>query len=188
MSRLSVPAEADLSPQAALLLSHIEEARGQVFNIYRALSVSGPGLEAVYQFADAMWTKTGIPVATQEVAILRTALMSGSRYEWARHFPIAIRAGLSDEQLRALTYAKVPSEQFDSFDLAVIQLVDEINTLPGATAETIERLREHVEDPQVLELVLLAGFYLMVSKVLATLDVQVEADSEPLPAFPRELN
>src|SRR5690606_15343752 len=43
-----------------------------------------------------------LPERDREVVILRTSVLTGADYEWGHHVPIGRRAGLTDDEMRAI--------------------------------------------------------------------------------------
>ena len=118
------------------------------------------------------------PRRIRELLILRGAQVSGTRYEWVHHLPMARAAGVSQEQIDALDDRWEESGMFDGVEKAVLRLADEVTRGPGASADCIAGLRQQgLSDAEVTELTLTASFYVCVSRFLQSMDVPLEEDA-----------
>ncbi len=106
--------------------------------------------------------------------ILRTAIVMRSEYEWHQHRSMALDAGVTPAQVEALAAWQV-SDLFDARDKAALTLTDAMLTgnVPDAVHAALDRW---FDDQERVELVLTAGFYAMVPRVLDALRVPVEED------------
>jgi alkylhydroperoxidase family enzyme len=101
----------------------------------------------------------------RELVIDRTTARCGCEYEWGVHIAFfAERVGLDAAQIRSLTHGSPEDPCWDDpAETALLQAVDELHdtsTLEGSTWET---LRPHLSNQQVLDLLLLAGWYHAIS-------------------------
>lgn len=151
-------------------------ARGaRQLNLYRALS-SSP--EMVSAWLGFIWSLRDQCVATprllRELMILRTAIRHASPYEWHHHRLVA--AELGEEKLAAVADWRT-SAVFDDDERAVLALTDAM--CDGEVSETVARLvAGRFGDRGLVELVVTAGAYVMVPRVLSALGVEIEAGEE----------
>ena len=73
--------------------------------------------------SNGLWNHCGLDLQTRELAILRTAILKGSTYEWHQHVRIGRDAGLSDTQINALWDWKT-SPEFNDREKAVFAYID----------------------------------------------------------------
>ena len=146
-------------------------------NLYRSLAHAPELLDAWIDWAWALRGACQTPRLLRELMILRTAVVMRSEYEWHQHVAMALDAGVSEEQVDALAAWQV-SDLFDGPEKAALTLTDAM--LTGNVPDAVHaELRRWFDDRERLELVLTAGFYSMVPRVLDALRVPVEA---PRPA------
>ncbi len=108
--------------------------------------------------------------------ILRTAVVMRSEYEWHQHRSMALDAGVPPEQVEALAAWQV-SDLFDAREKAALTLTDAM--LTGAVPDRVhDDLDRWFDDRERTELVLTAGFYAMVPRVLDALRVPVESQDQ----------
>jgi alkylhydroperoxidase family enzyme len=179
MARLPYLEPDELTADSRALLDRIGAARGEVFNVYRALATSPTSLAAIYTLADALWNRSALPIHLQETTILRVSQLTGSEYEWARHRPIARRVGVPDTAVAALgQWETAPG--FDDTQRAVLRLTEEIVGHGAASEATLAATTTLLGAEATVDAVVLISFYRMMASVLASLDVDVEPGSERL--------
>lgn len=162
------------------LLERIAGDRGYAFNVYRMLAHSPMALERVYGLAYGLWNESAVDPRLLELVILRTAQLTGSDYEWGRHRKLAARVGVPDEQVGSLAAWRKATGVFDARERSALALTDELVTGVEAQASTLAAVREHFDERETVELVLLAGFYAMMARFLRTLAVDLEDSDEAL--------
>jgi alkylhydroperoxidase family enzyme len=118
------------------------------------------------------------PRKLRELMILRGAQITGTAYEWAHHLPMALAAGVSDAQVDVLA-EWTASTHFSAQERAALQLAEEVTRGPGASAQTIEQLKQQgFDEPAVVELVLTASFYVCVGRLLHSMGIELEPGYE----------
>jgi 4-carboxymuconolactone decarboxylase len=142
-------------------------------NLYRSMASTPELLGAWIDFAWALRRDCVTPRALRELMILRTAIVMRSEYEWHQHRLMAADAGVSAERVEALA-AWQTSDLYDERERAALALTDAMLTgnVPDAVHATLAR---HFPERERVELVLTAGFYAMVPRVLDALRVPVES-------------
>ena len=141
-------------------------------NLYRSLAHTPELLHAWIDWAWALREKCATPRSLREIMILRTAVVMRSEYEWHQHVAMAERAGVPSQQVQAIP-AWQSSELFDGPERAALMLTDAM--LTGSVPDAVhDELARHFTDSDRVELVLTAGFYAMVPRVLDACRVPVE--------------
>ncbi|SHN60691.1 Carboxymuconolactone decarboxylase family protein [Geodermatophilus obscurus] len=143
-------------------------------NLYRALAHTPELLTA---WIDGAWTlreRCQTPRTLREIMILRTAVVMRSDYEWHQHVAMARNAGVPREKVDAVV-AWQTSELYQPDERAALMLTDAMLTghVPDAVHDELGR---HFTDAERVELILTAGFYAMVPRVLDACRVPVEDD------------
>lgn len=121
-----------------------------------------------------------LPARERELVVLRTAWITRSEYEWGQHVLLGRRAGVTDEELGRLV-RPVETTPWPVEDAALLEFVDELVVTCDVGDERWAVQRERWSDAQLLELVMLAGFYRMLAGALNAVRVQPEPE---LPGFP----
>jgi len=118
---------------------------------------------------------SSLPAALREVAILRVGYMSHAPYETFQHEASGRLAGLSDSQIEAIKHGGEHVEVLDPAQQAVLSFTEDVVKNVGASDATLAGVRKHLSDKQVLDLTLLIGLYMMVSRFLETAGVELDA-------------
>jgi AhpD family alkylhydroperoxidase len=106
-----------------------------------------------------------LPAADRELVIARVTARTGCSYEWGVHAAsLARQAGLGPEQLRATAETDPAAHvSWPPHHAALLDAVDELHDTARLSQTAWERLRAHYEDGELLELLVLAGWYRTIS-------------------------
>ncbi len=122
-----------------------------------------------------------ISLRQREIVIDRTCARCGCEYEWGVHVAFfAARAGLDEAQITSLTHG-VPSDPcwLDPGDRLLIEAVDQLHETADLADGLWAALADMFDERQLLDLLLLAGWYHAISFVARAARVANE------PAAPR---
>jgi alkylhydroperoxidase family enzyme len=109
---------------------------------------------------------------SRELVICAVLAACGGRYEWRHHAATALRHGVTEAELDALQTGD--RSIFSAGDLALMDLVDVVGRDPGAAGSTLDALGDAFDDRQRCELVMIIGFYWMVTRVSLGLAVELD--------------
>lgn len=169
------------SPALAAIRAELRERAGPDYklpNLYRVIGIAPQMLRAWLDFAWPLRLEAQSERRLRELMILRGAQVCEVRYEWAHHVPMALQAGVSLEQIRALGSWRQAS-CFDARERAVLRLAEELSGGPGASESCLAELRvAGFPEDQLVELVLTASFYVCVARFLASMAVELEPGYE----------
>ena len=115
-------------------------------------------------WAMALHTSGVLSQRLHEIVALRVARNCGSEYEWDEHVSWAHEAGLTDEEIASVAAGK---DGWPQPEATVIAAVDELHAAQDLTDNTMALLRECLGDASVVEIIVVAGQYTMLS-MLAT--------------------
>ena len=119
----------------------------------------------------------------RELVILRTCARCGSEYEWGVHTAVfARRFGLTDQEIEGTVGAGRQDPGWSERDRTLIQLVDQLHESADVTDDLWAALREHWSEEQLIELIVLIGFYHTISFVTNALRIELEEAAERFPA------
>ena len=114
----------------------------------------------------------------KHLAMLRTSQLVGC--EWCLDFGsyLAQEAGASDEQLRELSRWR-ESERFDSLERLVLEYAEWMTRTPvDVPDELFDRLREHFDERQIVELTMAIGLENLYSRSNWALGIEGQGFSE----------
>jgi 4-carboxymuconolactone decarboxylase len=120
----------------------------------------------------ALLTERAIPRRDQELVILRVGWNCHSVYEFGQHTLFGRSVGLTDDEIARI--AGAPGE-WAANDAALIAFADELCTTNDITDQTWSALSARFGDADLVELLLLAGYYRMVSGLLNSAGVELES-------------
>jgi alkylhydroperoxidase family enzyme len=133
-------------------------------------------------FAGGLLDRGHLTLRQRELVIHRTTALCGSEYEWGVHAAIfAARVGLTPEQLHASVHGGVDAACWSDEDRVLIRLCDALHRDSTVDEALWRDLRERFSELALLELLMLAGLYHMVSYLTNALQLPLEADALRFP-------
>ena len=174
------PAEDAVGADLAETLKKTIVKGGEPLNIFRTLAHHPLLLKRFNALGGAFLVHGLLPAREREIVILRIGWNCRSVYEFGQHTLIGRDAGLTDAEIAALTDIRAPGPWSDD-DQALIALADELCADDCVSDATFAGLRRRWNDAELVELVMLAGCYRMVSGTLNSLGVEPEPG---LPGWP----
>ena len=121
-----------------------------------------------------------LPPRDRELLILRTAVRCGSSYEWGQHVDIALRIGLSREEVDRVV-AGPGAEGWSAHDATLLRAADELHDTSTISDGTWDTLSAAYDRRQLIEVAALVGQYHLVAFALNALRVPLDEGLEPLP-------
>ncbi len=149
-------------------------------NIFRTLAHHPKLLKRWLVFGNHVLAKSTLPERERELAILRTGFRCGAEYEFGQHTTIGLAAGVTEDEVRALTQP-LDHHPWDAGDLALLLAVDELHDDQCIDDPTWAALSQRWSDQQILDLVFAVGQYTLVSMALNSLGVPLD---EGVPGWP----
>lgn len=149
-------------------------------NIFATLAKHPALLDRFNRFGGFLLYKGQLPAREREVVILRVGWRSGSVYEFGQHTVIGKGAGLTDEEVRRLAAESL--QGWDEGDRDLVELADQLCATNNVAADLWERLAARWSEPEMIELLVVAGFYRLVSGFLNATGVQLEEGTPGWPA------
>lgn len=158
-------------------------------NIFRTLAHNPSLYKAFLALGGHLLTAGSLPPREREIVILRTGRRAESEYEFGQHRSIGRDAGLTDIEIEWLA----GDGDWNDDDAALVAMVDELTADDVVSHETWKALSSRWSEQQLLELLMLCGFYRLVSGLLNSVGVALEPTTAGWPdsvtglrAAPRE--
>jgi alkylhydroperoxidase family enzyme len=137
--------------------------------------------------AAGLLDKGPLPLREREIMIDRTCARAGSEYEWGVHIALfAERVGLSKAQVAATVSADI-SDDWTAPERLIVRLADELHDTSTISDELWGELSLAFSVEQILELILLAGFYHTVAYLTNGLRLPLEAYAARFESHAREV-
>lgn len=133
--------------------------------------------------AGSLLDRGPLSLRERELVIDRTCALAGCEYEWGVHVAIfAGPAGLTPEEVAATAGAGSLSPVWNAAERALLQAVEALHARATLTDDEFADLRANYDEAQVLEVLLLCGFYRTVAYVANGLDLPLETSAARFPA------
>jgi 4-carboxymuconolactone decarboxylase len=147
-------------------------------HLYAALGHSETVMRAFSQFG-MMLIEADLPPRSREIVILRVGWNCAAEYEFGHHVLRARAAGLEDDELVVL--AGGDPKGWSEEDRALVAMADELCADDCVSEETWSALARRWAPAQLVELLVIAGFYRMIAGFLNSTGVQPE---DGVPGWP----
>lgn len=132
--------------------------------------------------AGGLLDRGSIELRQRELLILRATALCGAEYEWGVHVAgFAGKAGFSPQQIADTCNRPIDPALWSPAEQALLALADGLHEQAQVDDELWLRLEQHFSTEQLIECLLLVGFYHAVSFVVNGLRVEYEAHA---PRFP----
>jgi alkylhydroperoxidase family enzyme len=88
-----------------------------------------------------------------------------------QHVPVVLALGGSQAQVDALRAGDDQAACFTDAQKAALHFAREVVVDVGASEASLGEARKHLSDREIVELILVAGFYIMLARLTETLDI-----------------
>ncbi len=153
---------------------------GEPLNIFRAMANHPKLFKRFNLMGGYLLNKGLLPEREREIVILRVGWRAKAVYEFGQHTLIGGRCGLTEAEIAALA-SDDSAHRWSDDDRDLIAMADELCLDDCVSDETFARLDQRWSDAQLVELVICAGFYRLVSGFLNTLGVPLD---DGVPGWP----
>jgi 4-carboxymuconolactone decarboxylase len=145
---------------------------------YNALLRSPVMAERMFKLLDYLRFHTSVPRKLNEFAILIVARQWTSQVEWYAHYPLALKAGLSDAVAADLKEGKRPAGMQPD-EAATYDFLIELSTKHEVSDASFNQLRNFLSEQQIVDLVTVSGTYVSVAMLLGAAEQGVPAGKTP---------
>lgn len=156
---------------ASAVLEKVFHINGEPFNEPKTLAWHPLLLKRFALFAGVFLNESLLPARDRELLTLRSVYRAGCEYLFGHHQLSAPDAGVSNEEIAAVmedVYNWSPR------DALLIRVADELSEGTELTDETWRELASIYDEAQLIEGVMLVGFYRMVCAFILTLRIERE--------------
>ena len=121
----------------------------------------------------------------RELVIDRTCALAGCEYEWGVHVTaFAEAARLTPAEVAATAGAGSAAPGWTSAERALLEAAEALHARATLSDDEFAAVRAHYDEAQVLEVLMLCGFYRMVAYVANGLDLPLEPSAARFPVRP----
>jgi alkylhydroperoxidase family enzyme len=164
------PRQPPYEPEVERYLMAVTPPGVEPLRLFRTLAVHPELASRMRPLGAGLLGHPTIEPRERELVVLRTTALNGAEYEWGVH--AAFFKELSQDEIDAT----LPESEraLTGKDALLIALADELDSTGTLSDELWARLREHWSEAQLLELVVLAGMYRLVSYLVNGLRIEPE--------------
>ena len=175
----------DVDPELTQILEGALTHDGTPLNIFGVLGRHPKLLKRFNLLGGFLLNKGLLPPRERELVILRIGWNAQAKYEFGQHTLIGKQCGLTDDEITAITLTSDSSgasaHPWSDDDRDLITMADELSADDCVTDATWTRLAARWSEPELVELLVVAGFYRLVSGFLNSAGVQLD---DGVPGFP----
>ena len=132
--------------------------------------------------AASLLDKGPLPMREREIVIDRTCARNGCEYEWGVHIAaFSAHVKLTDAQIRATVLEGADVTCWTEAERVLIATVDALHEHASLTDDEFAALSAHYNEAQILEILLLCGFYKTVSYLANALKLPLEETAARFP-------
>jgi alkylhydroperoxidase family enzyme len=168
VARIPYPDLSQVSPEVNVMLSRLPAKA----NVFAMMAHADSCVKPVMKLGGTLLGKLKLDPKLRELCLLHAVKLEGGDYEWLQHVPIARDLGCTDEQIAALDDGDDAAPCFDAREQAALQFTREVVLDVKASDETLAEIRKHLSEREIVELILMAGFYIMLARLTETLGVE----------------
>jgi alkylhydroperoxidase family enzyme len=152
------------------LADQIRAERGRVGDLYLMLLNSPPVARGWLNLLTAIRQKCKLAGRYREMVIIRVAVLNGAEHEKKSHLPHALKEGVSQAQIEALSDWR-GSALFDEVERAVLAYTDSMTKEVQVPDAIFAAVRKHFDEREITELTATIAAYNLVSRFLVALQV-----------------
>ena len=154
---------------------------GQPLNIFGTLGHHPKLLKRFNLLGGFILNKGLIPPRERELVILRVGANARAEYEFGQHTVIGRECGLTDTEIAAIAGR---DHSWSEGDQHLLDLADQLSYNDRIDDDTFAALQARWNEAELVELVVTAGFYRLVSGLLNTFDVPLD---DGVPSWPTHI-
>ena len=151
----------------------IRERGTPVGNIFRTLAHTPGLLRRFLALGGELRNRTALDPKLRELALLTVGRIADAQYEFTHHWNLALRVGVTRDQLRALAEWE-KSSAFTDRERAVIRYAAEATGKVRVSDAAWSACTEFLDTRRMMELVQNVAFYNMVVRILEPCQVELE--------------
>ena len=171
MPRIPYPDLDKASPEVREMLGRLPAPA----NIFNMMAHAETCVKPVMKLGGTLLGKLALDPKLRELCLLHAVKLVGGDYEWVQHVPIARDLGCSEAQIAALDGADDGAACFDVREKAALRFTREVVVDVRASDATLSDARKHLSNREIVELILMAGFYTTLARLTETLGMETEA-------------
>jgi alkylhydroperoxidase family enzyme len=143
-------------------------------HVFRGLLNSPSATAGFYGLATTLLFHNKVAARTRELIILRIGWRTGSEYVFCIHVSASREIGMTDVEIFGVRDPR-RCHAYSKIDLAVLQLADELHERAEVTNPTWKALMEAFSSEELVELLLIGGFWRMAAGFVKSAKIKLDA-------------
>ncbi len=152
---------------------------GNPLNIFGVMAHHPKLMKRFNLMGGFLLNKGVVPARERELVILRIGWNCQAIYEFGQHTVIGLDCGVTQEEIDAIAGGE--GHGWSAEDQLLLDMADDLCAGDCVSDATYAGLAEHWSEAQLIELVVVAGFYRLVSGFLNTFGVELD---DGVPGWP----
>jgi alkylhydroperoxidase family enzyme len=170
MARLPYLDPGDAEPHVAAVL-----ARSPDLGIFRMVANAQVAFPAWMRFGGTLFDGDELDPLLRELAIMQVAAMTpGAEYEWVQHAAITLAVGGTHEQVDAIERGDVDAAVLGDDGRLVVRFTTQVVRDASPDEQTFAAMTARFTPREVMHLLLVIGQYMMVGRIMATTQLDLE--------------
>jgi alkylhydroperoxidase family enzyme len=165
---ISLPTDEEISPEIRKTLDLLPP-----LNAFRMVARAPASFQAFADLALSVLLRGEFDARKREIAVLRVAKQSGSRYVWTQHVTVGKRTGLTDDEIAKIA-AEGPVTALDEEGNLLCRVADEITCDVRLSDPALETIVARYGERQAAELILCCSYFNMLARFLESTRVKLE--------------
>ena len=184
---MQVDAQDRMPPIPADRMTDAQKKGVEEFKAARNADISGPFVPLLRSpevmnraraMGDYLRFRSVFPPRLSEFLILLTARAWTQQYEWDAHAPLALKAGVSTDTVRAIAEGRRPRPMTEEEEV-LYDYFDELHRNQSVTDATYARLVKKFGEQGVIDAAGIIGYYTTLAMVMNTTRTPLPANSKP---------
>lgn len=175
MTRFELPDNSYLEDQPAL--RGLDES-GVLINVFRAILRSPKIVAPIIELGAAQFADGSLSAVDRELAILAAGACVDAPYEAAQHEPLSREVGVTDEQREAVAAHRWSDTTFSPSQQTMLEFVARVSAHPTVPDNQYAAMRQHYTEQQLVELVVLVGYYFMIGRVTTVFEIPIDVPDD----------
>ena len=167
MTRIPYPDLEKSPPEVREMLARLPGPVG----IFNMIAHAETALKPLMKLGGTFLGKLELDPLLRELVICHAVNLEGGEYEWVQHVPVVLALGGTQEQIDALQLGDDQAACFSDAQKAALRFAREVVVDVGASEASLTEVRKYLSEREVVELILVAGFYIMLARLTETLDI-----------------
>jgi alkylhydroperoxidase family enzyme len=144
-------------------------------NLFAMLANAPALIGPTLRLGEAILTKGDLDPTMRELAILHTARLTDTDYEWVQHEAIARMIGIDDDKILAVQRGEIADGPLEAHESLALRLVSHLLEDGAPPPELVTDAASELGRAELIELLIVAGYYAMLGGLMRA--VQLDVDS-----------